>query len=130
MVDLRSVISRPLSCVGPCRPPPAPGGAVRSASFWMPPSLRRSEKRRESVRQTQRKRARMLAFSWAPSYARWMATRSTLQFRILGPLEVSRESQSLALGSPKQRALLAVLLLHANEPLSRDRLVDEIWGEA
>ena len=59
-----------------------------------------------------------------------MAPRSTLEFRILGPLEVSRDAHSLLLGSPKQRALLAVLLLHANEPLSRDRLVDELWGEA
>src|SRR4051794_9122704 len=72
----------------------------------------------------------MLAFSSAPSYARWMALGSTLEFRILGPLEVSRDAHSLPLGSPKQRALLAVLLLHANEPLSRDRLVDELWGEA
>src|SRR4051794_20906442 len=72
----------------------------------------------------------MLAFSSAPSYARWMALGSTLEFRILGPLEVSRDARSLPLGSPKQRALLAVLLLHANEPLSRDRLVEELWGEA
>ena len=35
----------------------------------------------------------------------------------------------LALGAPKQRALLAVLLVHRGEPVSRDRLIDEIWGE-
>jgi DNA-binding SARP family transcriptional activator/streptogramin lyase len=71
----------------------------------------------------------MFAFSATPSYARWMAADSPLEFRILGPLEVWSEGRSLVLGSPKQRALLAVLLLHANEPLSRDRLVDELWGE-
>ena len=33
------------------------------------------------------------------------------------------------LGPPQQRALLALLLLHANEVVSRDRIVDELWGE-
>src|SRR4051794_5029009 len=41
-----------------------------------------------------------------------------------------REARTLPLGSPKQRALLGFLLLHANEPVSRDRLVDELWGDA
>ena len=35
----------------------------------------------------------------------------------------------LALGSPQQRALLAVLLVHRGEPVSSDRLVDALWGE-
>ena len=35
----------------------------------------------------------------------------------------------MALGAPKQRALLAVLLLHRGEPVSSDRLIDEMWGE-
>src|SRR3954452_9378653 len=91
----------------------------------------------ETQRETARKHAanaaqirpQMLAFSSTPSYARWMAADSPLEFRILGPLEVWNEERSLVLGSPKQRALLAVLLLHANEPVSRDRLVDELWGE-
>jgi DNA-binding SARP family transcriptional activator len=51
-----------------------------------------------------------------------------MQFRILGPLEVLEEGRSVALGGAKQRALLAVLLLHANEVVSRDRLIDELWG--
>jgi YVTN family beta-propeller protein len=38
--------------------------------------------------------------------------------------------RKLALGSPKQRALLALLLLHSNEVVSRDRLIEELWGEA
>jgi len=41
-----------------------------------------------------------------------------------------REARALPLGTPKQRALLGFLLLHANESVSRDRLVDELWGEA
>jgi peptide/nickel transport system substrate-binding protein len=52
-----------------------------------------------------------------------------MQFSILGPLEVRRGDTSLPLGTAKQRALLAVLLLHANEVVSRDRLIDSLWGE-
>jgi DNA-binding SARP family transcriptional activator/predicted negative regulator of RcsB-dependent stress response len=52
-----------------------------------------------------------------------------MQFRILGPLEVRSEGRALPLGGPKQRALLAYLLLHANEVVATDTLVDELWGE-
>ena len=52
-----------------------------------------------------------------------------MEFRILGPLEVVADGQSLPLGGVKQRALLALLLLNANEPVSVDRIVDEVWGE-
>src|SRR2546430_1875935 len=52
-----------------------------------------------------------------------------MKFRLLGPLEVENEGRPLVLGSAKQRALLAILLLHANEVVSRDRLIDELWGE-
>jgi YVTN family beta-propeller protein len=51
-----------------------------------------------------------------------------MDFRILGPLEVEYEGRLLRLGGAKQRALLAVLLLYANEVVSRDRLIDELWG--
>jgi DNA-binding SARP family transcriptional activator len=50
-----------------------------------------------------------------------------VQYRILGPLEVVRDGEPLALGGSKQRALLAILVLHANEPVSTDRLIDELW---
>jgi len=52
-----------------------------------------------------------------------------MQFRILGPLEVEGDGEPLALGGAKQRAVLAVLLLHANRVVSRDRLIDAVWGE-
>ena len=53
-----------------------------------------------------------------------------LRFRILGPLEVRKDEQTVRLGAAKQRALLGVLLLHANETVSMARLVDELWGES
>jgi DNA-binding SARP family transcriptional activator/predicted negative regulator of RcsB-dependent stress response len=53
-----------------------------------------------------------------------------MEFRILGPVEVGDGAQRLALGGSKPCALLAVLLLHANQMVSTERLVDELWGEA
>ena len=52
-----------------------------------------------------------------------------MEFRILGPLEAWKGGAPVTLGGAKQRALLAILLLHANEVVSRDRLIDELWGE-
>jgi DNA-binding SARP family transcriptional activator len=52
-----------------------------------------------------------------------------MDFGILGPLEALEEGRAVPLGGGKQRALLAVLLLHANETLSADRVIDELWGE-
>src|SRR5437870_10756718 len=51
-----------------------------------------------------------------------------MEFRILGPFEVCSEGRKLRLGGIKQRALLAVLLLHRNEVVSIDRLIDELWN--
>jgi DNA-binding winged helix-turn-helix (wHTH) protein len=56
------------------------------------------------------------------------ASLSGMDFRNLGPLEVFDEGGAVMLGGGKQRALLAVFLLHANETLSTDRLIDELWG--
>ena len=52
-----------------------------------------------------------------------------MEFRILGPLEVLERGHQVALGGAKQRALLSTLLLHANEVVSTDRLVDALWEE-
>src|SRR5947208_2339709 len=53
-----------------------------------------------------------------------------VEFRILGPLEVLEDGNPVALGTLKERLVLGVLLLHANEFVSRERLIDELWGEA
>lgn len=52
-----------------------------------------------------------------------------MEFRLLGPLEVVEHERVLVLGGVKQRSLLAVLMLHANEVVSADRLIDELWGQ-
>ena len=48
---------------------------------------------------------------------------------MLGPLEVRRDAQPVEIRGAKRRALLAFLVLHANEVVRSDRLVDELWGE-
>jgi WD40 repeat protein/DNA-binding SARP family transcriptional activator len=53
-----------------------------------------------------------------------------MDYRILGPLEVSDDGRRVGLGGDKQRALLAILLLHANEVVSSDRLIDDLWRES
>ena len=52
-----------------------------------------------------------------------------MEFLILGPLEARVGERTLPLGGPKQRSLLALLLLHRNEAVSTDRLTDGLWGE-
>src|SRR5207253_413782 len=53
-----------------------------------------------------------------------------LDFRVLGPLQIAANGALLPLGGAKQRAVLALLLLQANEVVSSDRLIDELWGDA
>jgi DNA-binding SARP family transcriptional activator len=52
-----------------------------------------------------------------------------MEFRLLGPLEVRKDERVIPVGGAKQRALLAMLLLRANEVVSRDRLIDALWAE-
>ncbi len=53
-----------------------------------------------------------------------------MQFRVLGPLEIETDDGLLELRGAKQRALLAMLLIHANEVVPRDLLIEGLWGEA
>jgi DNA-binding SARP family transcriptional activator len=52
-----------------------------------------------------------------------------VEFRILGPTEVLDEGRRVSLPGGRGRALLALLVLHAGDPVSADRLIDELWGE-
>ena len=53
-----------------------------------------------------------------------------MEYRVLGPLEIREGNRSLPLASPKQRALLALLLLNANRVVSRERLIDSLWARS
>ena len=53
-----------------------------------------------------------------------------MEFRILGPLEALDGGKPLSLGGRKRRAVLALLLLHPDETVSSERMVDELWGES
>jgi DNA-binding SARP family transcriptional activator len=55
---------------------------------------------------------------------------AAVEFRILGPLEAVAAGEAVPLGGPKQRALLALLLIHANEVVAVDTLMAELWGES
>jgi DNA-binding SARP family transcriptional activator len=53
-----------------------------------------------------------------------------MEFRVLGPLEVLGDGgEALPLGGRRPRAVLALLLLHRNEAVSIDRLIDAVWGD-
>lgn len=52
-----------------------------------------------------------------------------LDFRILGPFEVRDGNGPRALGGTRQRSVLALLLVHAGEVMSADRLIEALWGE-
>src|SRR5205823_8736597 len=53
-----------------------------------------------------------------------------VRFEVLGPLRAVRAGITLDLGPLHQRAVLAVLLLHANRPAGRQQLIDAVWGDA
>ncbi|GGZ03624.1 AfsR/SARP family transcriptional regulator [Streptomyces poonensis] len=53
-----------------------------------------------------------------------------LRFAVLGPLRVWRNGAELNAGPVQQRVVLAVLLLHANRPVPREKLIDAVWGQA
>jgi predicted ATPase/class 3 adenylate cyclase len=55
-------------------------------------------------------------------------TMALVEFAVLGPLEATRGGTPIALGAGRQRALLALLLIHANEVVPSERLIDELWG--
>jgi serine/threonine protein kinase/WD40 repeat protein len=57
------------------------------------------------------------------------AYRHPVRFAVLGPLEVSGEDGPIPLGGPKQRIVLAHLVLDANQVVSSERLIDALWGE-
>jgi hypothetical protein len=51
-----------------------------------------------------------------------------MNYRLLGPVEMLRDGVPIDLGVLKQRALMAMLLIHANRVVSTDALIDELWA--
>ena len=58
-----------------------------------------------------------------------MTRNGSLEFRLLGPLEARLDGEPIPLGGARQRALVALLLLRANEVVSRDRLIEDLWRD-
>ncbi len=54
---------------------------------------------------------------------------NVVEFRILGPLEVLDGGRVVEVGGPKQRAVLAALVIDVGKVVSLDRLIDELWGD-
>src|SRR6185437_4571402 len=52
-----------------------------------------------------------------------------MRFQVLGPLEVTRDNGPISLGGPKQRVVLAHLIVRANQMVPMDALIDQVWGE-
>lgn len=52
-----------------------------------------------------------------------------MQFSVLGPLRIENDGAEVAVSAPRQRSLLAFFLVHPNEVLSADRILDQVWGE-
>ena len=53
-----------------------------------------------------------------------------MEFRLLGPVEVRDKGSVVPIAAGKERALLALLLLHSNRTVTRERIIDDLWGEA
>ncbi|MDQ3767692.1 MAG: winged helix-turn-helix domain-containing protein, partial [Actinomycetota bacterium] len=52
-----------------------------------------------------------------------------IEFRVLGPLEVLRDGKPVRIPGDKERALLALLVIHGGEVISSDQLIEQLWGE-
>src|SRR5919197_263065 len=99
----------------------------RCSSSPREPSRAGSRSPRTSVGQGGRARPQRRWNAWKAGAIG--GTKDGVDFRILGPLEVENAGGAIALGTAKQQALLGVLLLHPNEVVSGERLIDELWGE-
>ena len=59
----------------------------------------------------------------------WRRAKVAMEIRVLGLVEASHDGRALPLGGAKPRGLLAMLALHANSPVSADRLIEGLWGD-
>jgi predicted ATPase/DNA-binding SARP family transcriptional activator len=54
---------------------------------------------------------------------------AVMELRVLGPLEVLRDGEPVRIPGAKERALLALLVIHRGQVVSTDQLIDQLWGE-
>lgn len=59
---------------------------------------------------------------------RWAVASAAIEFGVLGPVEAFGDEQALRLGGRRQRALLGLLLLNPERPVSADWLIEELWN--
>src|SRR5215472_3392179 len=71
-----------------------------------------------------------MTYAWSVAVGRLNGRKRGVRVEVLGALRAWRQEQELALGHPRQRALLAMLAVHADRPVGRDELIDGIWGSA
>ena len=55
---------------------------------------------------------------------------SGLRLGVLGPLLMTVDGTAVALGTPKQRAVMAMLIINRNRPVGTDSLINAVWGES
>ena len=65
----------------------------------------------------------------AVAVTEWLGDACRVDFRVLGPVEARADGRPLQVAGSRQRALLALLLLRRGAPVSRERIVDDLWGE-
>ncbi|MGY0236674.1 BTAD domain-containing putative transcriptional regulator [Longispora urticae] len=58
-----------------------------------------------------------------------MGGTTTMEFRVLGPIEVRADGEPVRLGGPRPRSVLGVLLVHAGRAVPVEHLIDQLWGE-
>ena len=51
------------------------------------------------------------------------------EFGVLGPLQIRVDGESVALGTPKQRAVLAMLVINRNRPVATEALIEAAWEQ-
>ena len=100
---------------------------ARVSSQLEPPFLVRTVARlgREAQNPLNAMSARPQPLSEAPA-----EPQASLEFRLLGPIEVRLGGEAVSLGGLRQRALLALLCLNRGTVVAVDRIVDELWGES
>lgn len=97
--------------------------SARPCSSW-----RRFHPRTPNARRTQSPRPEKHAASPPSGYNGGMAD-PHLECGVLGPLQVTLDDAAVALGTPKQRAVLAMLVMNRNRPVSIDSLINAVWEQ-